>query len=70
MTSFGSGEKMCNLQIRYHFQYNSCVKDQLALPEGYSQIFVEEYREEDTKLHTMSGNRKMSMVDCFYVTLG
>ena len=36
MTSLGSGEKMCNLQIRYHFQYNSCVKDQLTLPEGYS----------------------------------
>ena len=29
MTSFGSGKKVCNSQIRYHFQYNSCVKDQL-----------------------------------------
>ena len=54
MTSFGSGEKMCNLQIRYHFQYNSCVEYQLALSEGYTQISVEGYRKKDTKLHTMS----------------
>ena len=39
MTSFGSGEKMCNLQIRYHFQYNSCVKDQLVLPDR--RIFID-----------------------------
>ena len=24
MTSFGSRKKVCNLQIRYHFLYNSC----------------------------------------------
>ena len=66
---------MCNLQIRYLFQYNSYgpvngAKDQLVLPEGYSQISVQEYRKKDTKPHTMSGSSKMAMVDCFYVKLG
>ena len=61
MTSIGSGEKEFNLQIRYHFQYNSCgpvngVKDQLVLLEGYLQISVERYRKKDTKLHNMSGS--------------
>ena len=70
MTSFGSGEKVCNLQIRYHFQYNSCVKDQLVLPEGYSKIPVEGYWKKDTNLYTMSASGKMAMADCFYVTLG
>ena len=32
--------KVCNLQIRYRFRYNSCcpvngAKNQLLLPEGY-----------------------------------
>ena len=62
---------MCNLQIRYLFQYNSCgavngVKDQLALIEGYSWISIEEYGKKDTKLHTMSGKWKMATVGCFY----
>ena len=52
---------MCNLQIRYRFQYNTCgpangVKDQLVLSEGYSQISLEGYRKKDAKLHTMSGS--------------
>ena len=55
---------MCNLQIRYHFQYNSCVKDQLVLPEGYSQISVEGYRKKDTKLHTMSARMLESLAGC------
>ena len=50
MTSFGSGGKMCNLQIRYHFQYNSYAKDQLVLPEGYSQTSVEGYPKKDTTM--------------------
>ena len=52
MISFGSG-KTCAI---YRFQYNSCVKDQLVLAEGYSQISVEGYWKKDTKLCTTSGS--------------